>query len=850
MSGFGAAHAEAAQRAHDGLLALYDFSSTDGDVVQDRSGAGTPVNLKISNLGEVRRAPGALEIRGKTVIKSDDASRITEAVKKSGEITIEVWLEPANASQDGPARIVTLSRNISERSFTLGQDKNLFDVRFRTNKTDRNGSPSLSSAKSSLTPKLTHVVYTRSKSGEARIYVNGKQNANRKADGDLAPWDAKNYQLAIGNELSGDRPWLGTFHLVALYDRDLSASEIERNFQAGAGASSEQLLADRKEAEKRALFENQIAPLLAERCLECHDTATKKGKLDLSRKDTAFAKVIVPGKLGKSALWDSVHADEMPEDSPLTPVQKGLLMKWIEDGATWTLDVIDPANYTHDQRAAQTWVQRLTVTEYIETVRATTGVDIETEARELLPPDLRADGFSNTAYNLNIDLKHVESFSKLAELIVQRLDVKAFAGKFRTTRGDNDDRTRGFVANLGKWLLRGPLESREVDLYAGIETTAMSTNPDLDFAAGYVIEAMLQSPKFIYRIENQRGAGSSTTVGQFELASRLSYIIWGSSPDQHLLDAAEKNRLTDRNELESQVQRMLADPRAISRSTQFASEWLDLGRLENLAPNPDKFPSWNAELAGDMRAETLAFYKAVVWDQKRPLTDLLNAQETFATPSLAKHYGLKPAGDSLARYDLSNIEGRGGLLTHGSILTIGGDEASMVTRGLFVLHDLLRGAVKDPPPCVDVTPVPTKAGLTQRGIAEGRIADKSCGGCHERFEPLAFGLEKFDGIGAWSQTDKHGNKLRDDGQILIPGEAEPVRYQNSAELMNLLAESNRVAECITWKLTQFALGRPLVAADARVLGGIHDSARKSGGTYESLIRAIVTSDLVLRTRTE
>lgn len=295
---------------------------------------------------------------------------------------------------------------------------------------------------------------------------------------------------------------------------------------------------------------------------------------------------------------------------------------------------------------------------------------------------------------------------------------------------------------------------------------------------------------------------------------------------------------------------MLSDSRTIDQSLQFVSEWLDLDRLADLQPDAGKFPGWDAQLAADMREETLAFFKDVVWRQNRPLAELLNAQMTFATPRLAAHYGLQPGGKSLLRYDLAAIPGRGGLLTQGSVLTVGGDDASMVSRGLFVLQDLLRGTVNAPPPCVNTTPPPTKAGLTQRGIAEVRIADQNCGVCHARFEPLAFGLEKFDGIGAFHEKDEHGNALRDDGEILFPGEAKPVKYKSAAELMTLLSGSERVRESLTWKVTQFALGRPLVAADAAAVAAIHKASQQDGGTYSSLITAIVLSDLVQKTRTE
>ncbi len=332
----------------------------------------------------------------------------------------------------------------------------------------------------------------------------------------------------------------------------------------------------------------------------------------------------------------------------------------------------------------------------------------------------------------------------------------------------------------------------------------------------------------------------------------MSYIIWGGPPDEDLLQAADKGTLKNRDRVREQVDRMFKDPRAIHRSRQFLAEWLNLNRLQNLQPNRKRFPNWGPELAEDQRKETLAFFEDVVWKQNRPLSDLLNAQFTYLTPRLAKHYGLKPMGPkgTLTRYDLSSTPSRGGLLTHGSVLTMGGDDASMVARGLFVLHDLLDSEVGDPPPCVDTTPVPTKPGLSQRGISLVRLANPNCTGCHSKFEPLAFGLEKFDGLGSYNEIDDHGNKLREDGEILFPGEDKAVQYKTSAELMNLLAKSRRVRECITRKITQFALGRPLVEADDPILEEIHRSVQQHGGTYQSVITAIVMSDLVQKTRTE
>ena len=845
-------------RVTDGLQAFYTFDDIEGKVVRDQSGVGEPLDLRIKEENSVQREAGKVTIRRSTLIASDGpATKIISTVKQSGEITVEAWVRPANLSQEGPARIVTISRDTSNRNFTLGQEKDRYDARLRTTKASNNGLPSTATGGKSARTELTHIVYARSRDGQAVIYLNGKASAQRKVDGDLSRWD-DNYRLALGNELNGDRTWLGELHLVAIYNRALKREEVQANFTAGADATlSPELLAERQHLAAVAHFETKVAPILARRCVECHDTLNKEGKLDLSRhagllKGGENGKVVSPGKPLASSLWTQVESNDMPQDrDPLTTDEKAAIKQWLQTGAVWSLDVIDPAIYRHDERAGQQWVQRLTVDEYIATVKATTGVDIADQAAKVLPPDARADGFSNTAYNLTVDLQHVQAYASLAETIVSRMDVAAFARRFTKSQRLIDDNMIKLVEDMGQWLLRGPLSKQEVASFRGIGSTVASAGGDFEQAVALIVQAMLQSPRFIYRIENQNRGGDSWQVGPYELASRMSYIVWGGPPDAELYRAAKAGELSDRGKLQSQVRRMLEDSRAEERSLQFAAQWLNLSRLENLQPNKKKFPNWQPELAEDMRAETLEFFRHVVWKQKRPLAELMDAPLTFATPRLAKHYGLAAKSVSqgeLAGYDLRDVPARGGLLTQGSLLTMGGDDASMVTRGLFVLEDLLYSEVGDPPPGLDTTPVPASPGKSNRVVSAARIANRACGGCHSRFEPLAFGLERFDGLGAYRERDEHGNALRQDGTIHFPGEAKPVEYKTSAELMKLLAGSQRVQKGLTRKVTQFALGRPLVAADAKVMDKIHETTQQGGGTYASLIEAIILSDLVTKGR--
>ncbi|MEM1069206.1 MAG: DUF1592 domain-containing protein [Planctomycetota bacterium] len=851
---------DAPSRVANGLLAFYDFQG-EGSIIRDRSGVGQPLDLRIGQPKAVRRSDGSLQINGEAKIGSPSpATKVTQAVKRRREITIEAWIQPATEDQSGPARVVTLSRDSNERNFTFGQDGSKFDVRFRHKKTSKNGLPSLSSpGNQARAKKLTHVVFTRTRNGQARLYVNGKPSGRTTQAESLENWDDR-FKLGFGDELTGGRTWRGSLHLVAIYSRSLSEKEIQRNFSAGhrAGIGNHDPVAEAlaiTQSRRAEFFETRIAPILSNHCLECHDSASRDGGLDLSRKGAAFAggdseNAIVPGKSIESLVWTSVADDSMPHDrEPLSAAQKKILKQWIDDGAHWSVDYVDPAIY-RNVRQSENWVQRLTIPEYIESIRSTLDVDIADEAWRLLPQDKRADGFRNTAYNLNVDLKHVEAYARLAELAVGKMDPVKFARQFSRSRQLTDNNMRALIRDMGKRVLRGPLDEKEVVLYRGISTSVASAGGDFREAVGFVLEAMLQSPRFIYRIENQVGDGNWWPVGEYELANRVSYIVWGAPPDAELLKAAESGELNDPDALQSQIERMMNDPRAKQRADEFVIQWLDLDRLDNLRPNAEQFPHWTSDLADDMRTETIEFFREIVWKSERPLSDLLSAQFSYMTPALAKHYGIDAQGETFGRYDLANIPSRGGLLTQGSVLTIGGDDASMVTRGLFVLNDLLFSEVGDPPPGLDTTPVPTSPGNTHRAIAMERIKSESCGGCHSRFEPLAFGLEKYDGLGSFHEQDEHGNSLREDGEILFPGEATSTRYSNSAEMMTLLAKSERVGECLTRKVTQFAIGRPLFAADARIVREIHRVSKEKGGTYRSVVTAIVMSDLVQKTRTE
>ncbi|MEO0447855.1 MAG: LamG-like jellyroll fold domain-containing protein [Verrucomicrobiota bacterium] len=484
---------------------------------------------------------GLVVRKGLSLRSRGDVSMLNRAIRESGKFSVEVWVRPSNLRQDGPARVVSLSKNTSLRNFTLGQEGNEWVVRVRTTESSKNGIPEMTSSKGKANLGWNHVVFVREKGGRARLSVNGKRVAERMLPGTLANWEAT-YPLMLANEATGNRPWQGTIRSVALWNRVLSEEEVLSRFERGGSLSAHEratspsrTVAAPKEVSQHPNekhFEEVVAPLLARRCLDCHDAASREGGLDLTQwtavtKGGKSGPAIMPGKLEASELWHSVESDEMPEDGdPLTAEEKEALRLWIQAGAHWTRDPLDAADYRHGVTPAGQFVRRLTRPEYMETVTAVFGLGLTEEERRWLPEDPRADGFRNTSYNLKVGFQHVEAYARLAESLTQRLDVKAFINRVSRKQSLMDDKgMKRLLQDLGIWVLRGPLSDREIYAYRGITTSVSSFGGEFEEAMQHVLEAMLQSPRFLYRMEEGQA------LGEYEWISRVSYLVWSDIGD-------------------------------------------------------------------------------------------------------------------------------------------------------------------------------------------------------------------------------------------------------------------------------------------------------------------------------
>lgn len=482
--------------------------------------------------------------------------------------------------------------------------------------------------------------------------------------------------------------------------------------------------------------------------------------------------------------------------------------------------------------------RRLSVDEYVRSVRDVLNVDVAALAEQALPPDLRADGFSNTARAQVLQLEHVEGYAELASEVSERVDV----GLLRALGGCSNlssECTAAFTEALGKRLFRRSILSEEGGVFASLFSVAESEGDGFDTGARLVLEAMLQSPGFIYRLE--RSIEEGERIGDFELATRLSYFILGSAPDAELLAAAEAG--LDDARLGAQVRRLLSDERAPEGAVAFARDWLNLDRLPNLQRDPERFPAWRSGIGEALRAETMTLFEAVAFSESTSLARLFDARQTFVTPAVAELYGIESAGSGLRPVDLSDVPERRGILTHGSVLTVGGSRASMVERGLWILENVLCGEVAAPDVDVVMQMGELAPGLSQRHYAEERLASDGCAGCHVQMDPLAFGLARFDGAGAYRESDEHGNDLRSDGMVMVPGSPTQKPFETVAELASILADETRVMECVALKASQYAIGRELVAADGCALNEIRNAFEKGAHTWPALVEAIATSKL-------
>ncbi len=417
-------------------------------------------------------------------------------------------------------------------------------------------------------------------------------------------------------------------------------------------------------------------------------------------------------------------------------------------------------------------------------------------------------------------------------------------------KDDKAEVTRDILERFATRAYRRPVSPGDVGRLMKFVDLAEQNGDSFERGIQLAVEAVLVSPQFLFRVElgrrpqgaNNRGNGQkppeAIPIGEFELASRLSYFLWSSMPDEELSSLARSEKLRVGDNLEKQVVRMLADPKSKALVENFADQWLQIRNLKTVNPDRERFPTFDDALRGAMMRETEMFFGAIIHED-RSVLDLIDADFTFVNERLAKHYGITGvSGDAFRRVALKDGQ-RGGILTQASVLTVTSNptRTSPVKRGKWILEQIL--GTPPPPPPADVPELDAQAKLSGslRQRMEQHRANPSCASCHARMDPLGFGFENFDAIGAWRTTDS-GAPVDSSG-VLPSGQT----FRGPKELKAILkARDKEFARCLAEKLLTYALGRGVEYLDTCALDKIVDGTAKDEFRFSRLVLEIVKSD--------
>ena len=586
-----------------------------------------------------------------------------------------------------------------------------------------------------------------------------------------------------------------------------------------------------------ASFDQDIRPLFDSYCVSCHGPEKQKAGLNLAVFTNNAAIQRAPKTWQK--VQQQVRDREMPPKSKPQPSndQYTLLLEWCEQ----VIRHPDLAGLPPDP--GHVAPRRLNRLEYNNTVRDLFG--ITSRPADAFPADGGGGGgFDNNADTLFVPPILMERYLEAAGKIVREAPVERLAPFKASWHISEDSIAKKTFQFQARRVFRRPPEKAEIDRFTELYRTLRKNGTAHIDAIRTVTVAMLVSPSFLFRIEPEPTAAGPVPLGDFELASRLSYFLWASTPDDALLDLAAKGRLHEPDIIEAQCRRMLLDPKVNAFAESFVGQWLGTRNLKTTTrPDPGKFPVYTDALRDAMCDEPVLCFVHQA-RANRPILDWLDADYTFVNAELARHYGLDTnitpnLSATLERVQLKE-KNRGGLLGMGAVLTLTSYplRTSPVLRGRWVLEEVLGTPPPPPPPLVPGLPSDDspKEGLTFRQRLEKHREKPECASCHARMDPLGFGMENFDPIGRW-RSEIGGKPVDASGEL--PGN---LKFEGPAALKTILLQRKDLfLRNYVERMLSYALGRGLDYYDAPAIQRILERLDKEHAGAQSLVLGVATS---------
>ncbi len=483
-------------------------------------------------------------------------------------------------------------------------------------------------------------------------------------------------------------------------------------------------------------------------------------------------------------------------------------------------------------RPGDTPLRRLTNEEYrntLEDLGIPRGeVDAATES---IPSEPMSLGFRNGARTLHVDSLMAQEYARVAQHFRSRLSVDC--------AGADDERTcvSNFIASVGEKLFRRPLTDDDRDSFLSLFDRATEGGEATPGAIAWVVEAMLLSPEFLYRVEVPED--ETARVAGYEMASRLSYTFWQSPPDQELLDAAAAGELETDAQIEHQVRRLLRDGRAL-RVYEFFRQWLDLDELDAIDRDESLYPNLPSNLKELLLTENEAFVKTLLTRGDADLTDLLSAPYTYANEALARHYDLEgPTGQSFERVEAPD---RSGILSQAMLAVQDGPtRTSIVRRGLKIRTDFLCQLVPAPPDTVDLTLDGIGSDLTQAERLALHREAPACAQCHTMMDPIGVAFEGFDAVGRARTVDEYGSPVETLGEVTNTLDLDG-QYDGVRQLGQAMAESREVEQCYLIQNFRFFFGREAMRDDLCSQAQLTDHFQESDQSLAELFVALARTD--------
>lgn len=586
-------------------------------------------------------------------------------------------------------------------------------------------------------------------------------------------------------------------------------------------------------------FAKNVAPFLEAHCVSCHGNDGAEGGIVLEKyRDDASVQ-------DDYEFWEKIirliNAHQMPPADMPAPTAKEIT------AVTASIEAeLAKFDCSAEKHPGTVTIRRMNKAEYNNTVRDLVGLDLK--LADAFPSDDVGNGFDNMGDVLTIPPVLLEKYLDAAMTIADRVfeDPAAVSKVFpvpldASTIEKKVETARQNVEAFAARAFRRPITSAEKDRLLAIMTHAFQRDASDAEILKTTVVAILSNPHFIFRVEQDDGASFDDGVRQlsgYELASRLSYFLWSSMPDQRLFDLAASGELQQSDVLQAESRRMLADPKSAALVDNFAGQWLQLRDVTRLTPDPTMFPTVDANLRSAMRRETETFFAAMIRED-RSVLEFLNADFTYVNEQLAQHYGMPDVkGNEFRKVALTT--GRRGVLTHASILMLTSNptRTSPVKRGKWILDNIL--AEPPPPPPADVPELEegneTLGSLREQ--LEQHRSNEACAVCHLTMDALGFGLENFDAVGAWRTQD---GKFTVDASGALPGGQD---FDGAAELMQILVEDKyeEFCKCLAGKMLTYSLGRGLSSYDRCTVKDCVQSMKQNDYRFSELITAIVTSE--------